>query len=106
MAFGEGTSAYETFRLDRLDRLTNPDEYAQFMPLLSDDNLLSGRALDLLKQSRAEDRDITDSLYQDYKTLRLKLIGAVQTADPANSGRRSSRDSLKRTGWRQVVLIQ
>jgi hypothetical protein len=50
---------------------------------LSADSLLSGRTLDLLKQSRAEDRDITDSLYQDYKALRLKLIGAVQAADPA-----------------------
>jgi hypothetical protein len=78
--FGEGTTAYETFQLDRL---TEPDEYARFMLLLSADSLLSGRTLDLLKQSRAEDRDITDSLYQDYKALRLKLIGAVQAADPA-----------------------
>jgi hypothetical protein len=78
--FGEGTTAYETFQLDRL---TDPDEYARFMLLLSAESLLSGRTLDLLKQSRAEDRDITDSLYQDYKALRLKLIGAVQAADPA-----------------------
>jgi len=78
--FGEGTTAYEAFQLDRL---TDPDEYARFMLLLSADSLLSGRTLDLLKQSRAEDRDITDSLYQDYKALRLKLIGAVQAADPA-----------------------
>ncbi len=78
--FGEGTTAYEAFQLDRL---TDPDEYARFMLLLSADSLLSGRTLDLLKQSRAEDRDITDSLYHDYKALRLKLIGAVQMADPA-----------------------
>jgi hypothetical protein len=78
--FGEGTTAYEAFQLDRL---TDPDEYARFMLLLSADSLLSGRTLDLLKQSRAEDRDITDSLYQDYKAQRLKLIGAVQVADPA-----------------------
>lgn len=78
--FGEGTTAYEAFQLDRL---TDPDEYARFMLLLSADSLLSGRTLDLLKQSRAEDRDITDSLYHDYKALRLKLIGAVQVADPA-----------------------
>lgn len=77
--FGEGTTAYEAFQLDRL---TDPDEYARFMLLLSADSLLSGRTLDLLKQSRAEDRDITDSLYQDYKALRLKLIGAVHIADP------------------------
>jgi phage tail protein X len=77
--FGEGTTAYEAFQLDRL---TDPDEYARFMLMLSADSLLSGRTLDLLKQSRAEDRDITDNLYHDYKALRLKLIGAVQAADP------------------------
>ncbi|MCE2889713.1 MAG: hypothetical protein LW848_01215, partial [Hyphomonadaceae bacterium] len=78
--FGEGTNAYETFQLDRL---TDPSEYARFMLLLSADSLLSGRTLDLLKQSRAEDKDITDSLYEDYKDLRLKLIGAVREAEPA-----------------------
>jgi len=78
--FGEGTAAYEAFQLDRL---TDPDEYARFMLLLSAENLLSGRTLDLLRQSRAEDRDITDSLYHDYKALRLKLIGAVHAADPS-----------------------
>ncbi len=77
--FGEGTTAYERFQLDRL---INPEEYARFMLLLSADNLLSGRTLDLLKQSRDEDRDITDKLYEDYKALRLKLIGAVQITDP------------------------
>jgi hypothetical protein len=78
--FGEGTTAYETFQLDRLN---DPNEYARFMLLLSAETLLSGRTHDLLKQSRAEDREITDSLYQDYKSLRLKLIGAVQKANPA-----------------------
>lgn len=76
--FGEGTSAYEEFRLDQL---TDPKEYARFMLLLSAENLLSGRTADLLKESRREDKDITDSLYQDYKDLRLKLLSAVQKAD-------------------------
>ncbi|SEM37544.1 TaqI-like C-terminal specificity domain-containing protein [Roseovarius azorensis] len=78
--FGEGTSAYEEFRLDQL---TDPSEYARFMLLLSAENLLSGRTADLLKESRREDKDITDSLYQDYKDLRLKLLSAVQKADAA-----------------------
>jgi hypothetical protein len=78
--FGEGTSAYEEFRLDQL---TDPEEYARFMLLLSAENLLSGRTTDLLKESRREDKDITDSLYQDYKDLRLKLLSAVQKADAA-----------------------
>ena len=76
--FGEGTSAYEEFRLDQL---TDPKEYARFMLLLSAENLLSGRTADLLKESRREDKDITDSLYQDYKDLRLKLLSAIQDAD-------------------------
>ena len=76
--FGEGTAAYESFRLDQL---TDPDEYARFMLLLSADSLLSGRTLDLLKESRREDKDITDKLYRDYKALRLQLLGAVQEAD-------------------------
>lgn len=77
--FGEGTTSYEVFQLDRL---TDPLEYARFMLVLSAENLLSGRTLELLKQSRAEDRDITDSLYQDYKALRLKLMAGVQAASP------------------------
>lgn len=76
-AFGEGTAAYEVFRLDQL---TDPLEYARFMMLLGSDNLLSGRTLDLLKESRREDKDITNKLYLEYKNLRLKLLGAVQEA--------------------------
>jgi hypothetical protein len=78
--FGEGTTAYETFHLDRL---TDPAEYARFMLLLSADSLLSGRTLTLLDDSRKQDKDITNRLYQDYKALRVKLIEAVRVADPA-----------------------
>ena len=92
--FGEGTSAYETFRLDQL---TDPDEYARFMLLLSAENLLSGRTLDLLKESRREDKDITDKLYQDYKDLRLKLLYAVQEAD-------TSIDALDAIALAQKIL--
>ncbi|MBE1295512.1 MAG: N-6 DNA methylase [Rhodobacteraceae bacterium] len=92
--FGEGTSAYEVFRLDKL---TDPDEYARFMLLLSAENLLSGRTLDLLKESRREDKDITDKLYQDYKDLRLKLLHAVQEAD-------TSIDALDAIALAQKIL--
>lgn len=82
-AFGEGTSAYEVFWFERL---TEPKEYARFMLLLSADSLLKGRTLDLLKASRREDRDITDSLYGDYKGLRSFLIEAVREANPSVEG--------------------
>ena len=76
--FGEGTAAFETFALDRL---TDPLEYARFKLLLSAENLLSGRTLDLLAESRQADRDITESLYRDYKSLRLQLIDAIEEPD-------------------------
>ena len=75
--FGEGTSAYETFSFDRL---TDIEQYRKFILLLSADSLLSHRTLDLLHESRAEDKDITDKLYQDYKNLRKDLIDSVQDA--------------------------
>lgn len=77
--FGEGTAAYERFDLGQL---TQPAEYARFMLLLSADNLLSGKTADLLKESRREDKDITDALYADYKTLRGTLIFAVRQQLP------------------------
>jgi hypothetical protein len=77
--FGEGIEAYESFDLARL---VEPAEYARFVLLLSADNLLSGRTLDLLAESRREDRDITDALYGDYKSLRSTLIEAVRDAAP------------------------
>ena len=73
--FGEGTTAYEVFNLDQL---TDPNEYARLMLILSAENLLSGRTADLLKESRREDKDITDNLYADYKALRQSLIGAIE----------------------------
>ncbi|HBU61874.1 MAG TPA: type I restriction endonuclease subunit M, partial [Oceanicaulis sp.] len=76
--FGEGASAYESFRLDQLK---DPVEYARFRLLLSAETLLSGRTASLLQDSRREDKDITDNLYQDYKTLRLQLLNAVQFAN-------------------------
>ncbi|MCO5734422.1 DNA methyltransferase [Rhizobium sp. SSA_523] len=78
--FGEGTSSYEKFEFARL---TEPAEYARFMLLLSADNLLSGRTLALLAESRKEDKDITNELYRDYKALRSSLIAAVQKAAPS-----------------------
>jgi type I restriction-modification system DNA methylase subunit len=77
--FGEGTAAYERFDLGTL---TQPAEYARFMLLLSAENLLSGKTADLLKESRREDKDITDALYGDYKTLRGTLIFAVRQQLP------------------------
>lgn len=77
--FGEGTQAYEHFDMARLHE---PQEYARFMLLLSADNLLGGKTADLLKESRREDKDITDALYADYKALRSTLIDGIRNTTP------------------------
>lgn len=81
--FGEGTQAYERFELARL---TEPAQYARFMLLLGAENLLSGRTAELLKESRREDKDITDALYLDYKSLRGELIAAIRQELPSLDG--------------------
>ena len=78
--FGEGTEAYERFDMARLHE---PHEYARFMLLLNADNLLSGKTAELLKESRKEDKDITDALYSDYKALRSTLIEGIQKNNAA-----------------------
>jgi hypothetical protein len=77
--FGEGTKVYERFDLGKL---TDPQEYARFTLLLSAENLLTGRTKGLLEECRREDRDITDALYRDYKSLRAELIHAIRTIAP------------------------
>lgn len=72
--FGEGTQAYEIFKLDQL---TDINQYSKFVALLSAENLLGGRTLDLLEESRKEEKRITDDLYADYKTIRGSLIFAI-----------------------------
>lgn len=78
-AYSEGRQFYESFDMAKL---TDPVQYQRFMLLLSAESLLGGRTLELLEESRREDRDITARLYSDYRTLRSELIGAVQAARP------------------------
>jgi type I restriction-modification system DNA methylase subunit len=78
-SYGEGRQAYETFDLRRL---AEPEEYARAQLLLSAENLLGGRTAELLEESRRENKDITNRLYGDYKTLRSDLIGEVRRERP------------------------
>lgn len=74
-AYGEGRQAYEAFDLRRLHE---PEDYARAQLLLSAEALLGGGAAGLLEESKRENKDITDRLYQDYKALRTDLIGEVR----------------------------
>ncbi len=78
-SYGEGRQVYETFDLSQLHE---PAEFARVQLLLSAENLLSGRTLELLEESRRENKDITNRLYADYKVLRSDLIGEVRRERP------------------------
>jgi hypothetical protein len=70
-AFGRGRSAYERWNLAALDQ---PGELERLRLLLSSENLLGGGVDALLSASSRAEREITDTLYQDYKALRDRLI--------------------------------
>lgn len=93
-SYAEGRQFHESFDLAKL---IDPAEYQRFVLLLSADNLLTRRTLELLAESRKEDRDITARLYADYRVLRGDLIGAVETALPGG-------DSLEAIRLGQTIL--
>lgn len=73
-AFGHGRQDYEAFDLQRLNE---PTELRRFQLLLRPESLLAGPTKDLLNRSTAADRDITDALYRDYRSLRDELLTFV-----------------------------
>jgi len=74
-AVGYGRQHYEQWQLAEL---SDPKEYARFMGLLAAPNLLSGQTRQLLEASDKAEKDITDRLYGDYRSLRLKLITTLE----------------------------
>ena len=93
-AVGYGRKDYEVFDLSKL---TEPQEYARFILLLSSDNLLGGKTQSLLKESEQVDKDITDQLYADYKALRAKLIETLKSDNP-------DKDPLEIIRFTQTIL--
>ncbi len=81
-AVGYGRVDYERFDLSTL---TAPDEYKRFTLLLSAENLLGGRTLELLKASEKVGRDITNQLYADYRRIRETLIAHLKADNSAIS---------------------
>ncbi|MBB1074167.1 N-6 DNA methylase [Rhodoferax sp. 4810] len=79
-ALGYGRAAYECWQVQDL---LQPEHYASFTGLLKADNLLSGATATLLKDNAALERDITQALYTDYKTLRQELILGLHHQNPA-----------------------
>ena len=74
-----GKHAYESFDLSKLDV---PEEYQRLKLLIGAQNLLTGKTLELLEKSEQADKEITNALYKDYKTLREKLITTLGKENP------------------------
>jgi type I restriction-modification system DNA methylase subunit len=79
-AVGYGRKDYEKFDLTQLAK---PEEYKRFILLLSATNLLGGHTLNLLKESENKEKEITNKLYQDYKSLRSKMIETLTNDNPS-----------------------
>jgi type I restriction-modification system DNA methylase subunit len=70
-AVGHGRLDYESFDLKKLN---DPGELARFQLLLRAESLLGGATAKLLRKSAEADRDITNTLYDDYRALRTDLL--------------------------------
>ena len=79
-AFGHGRQLYESFDLKKIG---NPQEFARLRLLLAPAQLLGGTTAALLAQSAQADRNVTNQLYVDYKSLRSNLISFVADQHPA-----------------------
>lgn len=76
--FGRGRDAYELFNLARID---DPDEHARLWLILSAERLLGGATDALLRESDSAYKDVTNQLYDEYKSMRERLITFL--VDPA-----------------------
>ena len=81
-AVGYGRKDYERFDLTTI---TEPENYHRFMLLLAARNLLSGETAKLLKESDAAEKEITNSLYAEYKETRSHLINEIIASLPDTS---------------------
>ena len=79
-ALGYGRAAYECWHTaDLLD----PQLYANFVGLLGQHSLTSGSTQKLLKDNAVLEREVTEDLYADYKTLRQDLILGLHNQNPS-----------------------
>jgi TaqI-like C-terminal specificity domain/Eco57I restriction-modification methylase len=83
-AMGCGRQAYERF--DLLEVADSAREYWRFMAVLAAPALLAGELQTLLADSASTERDITQQLYLEYKTLRLQTIIALHQANGGEPG--------------------
>jgi hypothetical protein len=80
--FGRGRDIYERFELSRLDE---PAQLKRLLLLLEARRFLDGDTEELLGESDATLKGVTEELYEDYRKLRDTLIGFLKdSADGPN----------------------
>lgn len=80
-AVSETSLVYEKFLFEDL---LKPEEYAKFQLLLSHDTFLTGKTEKLLKESENADKDISEKLYEYYKTLRENTLRYLIDNNPTH----------------------
>ena len=98
--FPDSTIKYEQWFIEDL---LKPEEYARFVLLLSQKNLLSGVTEKLFNESQQTEKDITDQLYFDYRQLRIDLINGLKKDN--NSIRRKSMVRLSQKLLDRLLFI-
>jgi len=78
-ALGYGRAVYESWHVTDL---LEPRHYASFVGLLHAERLVNGHTQALLKESALQEREITQALYLDYKTLRQELMVGLHHFNP------------------------
>lgn len=78
-ALGYGRAVYESWHVTDL---LEPAHYASFVGLLHAERLVNGLTQTLLKESALQEREITQALYLDYKTLRQELMVGLHHLNP------------------------
>lgn len=73
-SISETSLVYEKFLFEDL---LSPSAYAKFMLLLSPENLLNGKTERILKESQETEKEISNKLYSDYKSLRDNMISLL-----------------------------
>jgi type I restriction-modification system DNA methylase subunit len=74
-AIGRGRTAFETFDLTKL---SNESDLKRFHLVMCAESLLGGMTQSLLERSLAEDKEVTDQLYLDYKAIRSAILEFVR----------------------------
>jgi type I restriction-modification system DNA methylase subunit len=87
----------------QIAELTQAEKYAEFVLLLGEKSLLTGKTTKLFNDSLQVEKDITNALYADYREIRVKLINGMKRDN--NRIRRATMVNRAQTLLDRVLFI-